>query len=718
MAKSQKPQKNSPRKSANPALEGKEKSLVIQEITIGQVNRGNQTIESWFSNVKAAENTLMPMRRMLYDTFLDVSIDLHLDSVMQKRIRAVKTMPFEWEGLDNDLIKENFASPWFAELLTRIQERVFWGTTLVEIQLSTWDGLIADVEMIPRQNVKPEVGIISKDGYSDDGFRYREGMFANYILEIGRKNDLGLLTKLAPYVLLKRQNLADFSRYNEMFGMPLRVYEYDPLKPGARTEAEKSAKAYGSAAYIVIPKGFASVQFQDSVKQSTAYAYDKLHEILNNEITIGVLGQLLTTGGEGGGSYELGKVHKAVEGAINLEDRLTAEYILNYPFRRNILVPHGYPMADIKGKFKTADEISKDKKLDLWIRLFQSGAPIAEEDFYKEFGIEPPGNRPVVVSQNSSPTPPPPDPGDDPDGPEPGPGSKPAPKPPKPAGGGGAKKPDLNAQLNDLYSRKCERDRTPMRVTLSYKSELDEVVDRIIQQITSGEIKPGDVDPQLYNLVSTELWRGVQKGYGVKMEAAEGAQVGMLKALRTNVYVFSGFKNYQFLRAATDLLVDENGIVKPFGKFRDAVLKLNNAYNVEYLRTEYNYAVASSQMAHKWQTFSENKGTLPYLKYETVGDARVRAAHAALDGIVKPVDDPFWDQYMPPNSWNCRCTVRQLAEGDVTVTQPDNLPQLNEMFRINSGKQAVVFPKNHPYYQVAAGDQGRADNNFGLPIPE
>jgi SPP1 gp7 family putative phage head morphogenesis protein len=707
MAKSKKA--TSPRKSAAPQTAGKEQSIVIQDITIAQLERGNQTVQSWYSAVKAAESTLFPMRKQLYDTYLDVSIDLHLSSVMDKRIRAVKTTPFEWIGLDNDVIIKNFRSPWFAELLKLIQERIFYGTTLAEIQLGQ-DGLIQDVELVPRQNVKPEIGIISKDGYSDDGFPYREGMYPHYILEIGRKRDLGMLSKLAPYVLLKRQNLSDFSRYNEMFGMPLRVYEYDPLKAGARAEAEKSAKQYGSAAYIIVPKGFASVQFQESVKQSTAYAYDKLHEILNNEITIGVLGQLLTTGGEGGGSYELGKVHAAVEAAINLEDRLTAEYIINYPFKNNILIPHGYPLQEFEGKFKTAEEISKEKKLDFWIRLFQSGAPIAEEDFYKEFGIEPPGDRPVVISNN---------PGGQAadDQPEADAGNKPKP-PAKPQGGAGAKKQSLSARINDLYARKCERDKSPMRTTLSYKSDLDGIIDRLIRQILNGEIKAGDVDAQLYDLIAAELWKGVQKGYGVKLEAAQGAEVGMLKALRTNVYVFSGFKNYQFLRQATDLLVDENGVAKSFAKFRDDILKLNSTYNVEYLRTEYNYAIASSQMAHKWQSFQEDKSAMPFLQYETVGDSRVRAAHAKLDGIVKPVDDPFWDTYMPPNAWNCRCTVRQLSVGEVSETNADDLPQLPEMFKLNSGKHAVVFPKNHPYYEVDPSHQKNADKNFGLQIPE
>jgi SPP1 gp7 family putative phage head morphogenesis protein len=717
MAKTKKPTQS--RKPAAAPANGKQsESIVINGITIAQLERGNQNVQSWISAVKAAESTLMPMRKPLYDTYTDVCIDPYLSSLMDKRIRAVKTTPFEWVGLENEAIIKNFKSPWFAELLRLIQERIFWGTTLAEVTLGI-DGLIGDVEVIPRQNVKPESGIISKDGYSDDGFRYREGIYPNYILEIGRKRDLGMLSKLAILVLLKRQNMADFSRYNEMFGMPLRVYEYDPLKPGARVEAEKSAKDYGSAAYVVLPKGYASVDFKDSVKQSTAYAYDKLDSILKDEITISVLGQLLTTAGADGGSYALGNVHKAVEAAINLEDRLTAEYIINYPFKNNILIPHGYPILDFEGKFKTSDEISKEKKLDLWIKLFESGAPIAEEDFYPEFGIEAPGSRPVVIS--TKPVGPVIDPNADPNAAPPDPNAPPPAPKAKPSGGKAkpAKKPsELSAQLGDLYTRKCERDKAKLRVTLSYKSDLDQIIDRLIQQLQSGEIKAGDVDPQLYDLVSEQLWGAAQKGYGTKLVNAEGSEIGMLKALRSNVYVFSGFKNYQFLRQASGLLVDDKGVARTFSKFRDEILKLNNAYNVEYLRAEYNYAIASAQMAGKWQTFQDTKQTLPLLQYTTVGDARVRAAHAKLDGIIKPVDDPFWDTYMPPNAWNCRCTVRQLAEGEITQTNADDLPQLPDMFRMNSGKQAIIFPKSHPYFDVAPEDQKNADKNFGLSIPD
>lgn len=694
------------------AIADTENGIVIQQITVAQLNRGNQDVQSWIQAVKSAESSRMPNRKALYNTYLDVSIDLHTRSAMDKRIRAVKTTQFEWPELTNDIIRENLRAPWFSELLGIIQSSIFYGTTLAEVALGE-DGLIGDVDMIPRQNVKPEKGIISLDGYSDDGIRYREGQYVNYILQIGKQHELGLLANIAPYVLMKRTNLADFSRYNEMFGMPLRVYEYDPLKPGSREEVEKQAATYGSAAYIVLPKGSGTVAFHDSVKQSTAYAYDKFHEIMNNEITIGILGQLLTTGGEGGGSYQLGMVHKAVEGAINLEDRLRAEYIINYPFKRNILIPHGYPLEGINGAFKTADEVSKEKKLDIWIKLYQSGAPIAEEDFYKEFGIEPPGSR-IVVARESSPTLPDPNNPDDEEEDE----------KPKPAGGK-AKKKSLSAvntyklvKLRAYYHTHHPAVKRRGAITLSYQDELKQIIESIISRLHTGELKPGDVDLDLYELTADQLYEAVERGYGATLQSNLGSEVEMLKALRENVYRFSGCKTYNFILDANKLLVTDDGKLKSFADFRKDILSLNKEYNVDHLRTEYNHAVATSQMAGKWQEFEEDKNTFPLLQYVTVGDSRVRASHASLDGIIRPVDDPFWDTYMPPNEWNCRCTVKRLPDGEISKVDHNKLPQLKGDFKTNWGKQRVVFPKDHPQFNVRPEDQANADKNFDLPLPE
>lgn len=645
-----------------PAGKAQSQSIVIQDITIGQLDRGNQTIQTWFNAVKLAESTLVPDRRPLYKTYLDVTIDGYLDSLMDKRIRGVKNLPFEWLGLDNDKVKENLQGPWFLDLLTLIQQRIFWGPTLAEFTLGA-DGMIDTTTLIPRQNVKPEKGVIMKDGYSDHGdsaIHYREGIYQNFILEIGKPKELGKLANVAAYVLMKRQNLADLSRYNEMFGMDLRVYEYEPSKPTARAEAERSAKEYGSAAYIVIPKGFADVKFIQSNKQSSSSAYQTLHEILKNEITISILGQSLTTGGEGGGSFELGKVHMAVQNEIALEDRLVAEYIINYQLKKNILIPHGYPLEGIKGTFKVPDTLPKEIKANMWIALAKAGLPIAKEDFYKEFGVPMPNDREVIEVPASAGSPPPADP--QPANPDDDNNN------PKPAGGAGAKKLSSgSAHLVQLRAAYNNAPRSRGAVTLNYKSELDAIINDIIERIRNGSLKAGDVDPALYDLVAARLYKAVEQGFKSTIEGGTDLEVASLKALRENVYRFSGFKTYHFVLEANSLLSDSSGNLKPFDAFKRDILALSKEYNIDHLRTEYNHAVATSRMAKKWHQFKKDQVSLHLLQFETVGDDRTRAAHKVYDGVIKPVDDPFWDKWMPPLDYNCRCTVRQLAEGDVTT---------------------------------------------------
>lgn len=56
-------------------------------------------------------------------------------------------------------------------------------------------------------------------------------------------------------------------------------------------------------------------------------------------------------------------------------------------------------------------------------------------------------------------------------------------------------------------------------------------------------------------------------------------------------------------------------------------------------------------------------------EYVTVGDDRVRPGHAALDGLRLPKDDPRWNEIMPPNGWNCRCSVIEVFnEEDIATT--------------------------------------------------
>ncbi|MBL6448565.1 DUF935 family protein [Fulvivirga sp. 29W222] len=373
----------------------KQQEIVINQINVGQLTRGNQTIDKWISNIKAAERTRNPYKKPLLDTYHDIDIDLHLDMVKSKRVRPVKTCPWEWMDMENDLIKQNFRAPWFFEFMESIMEFVFQGHEVIECIFK--DHLIYDTEIIPRQNIYGQEGIITKEMYGskESGWRYREEPNCYYMLEIGKPKDLGLYSKIAPYILLTRGNLSDFSRYNELFGMPLRLYEYDPHDPGSRDEVINQAESQGAAAYVVVPKG-TGFTMHETKGTGGSSTYKDLHTILRDEVTIGVLGQKLTSSSDGKGSYALGSVHQEVEKSVNLEDRMMVEYILNYQLKNNILIPHGYPLEGINGRFLVSEELPKEKKAEMWLKI-EERVPIAAEDFYNEFGVPHPDEAAVEL---------------------------------------------------------------------------------------------------------------------------------------------------------------------------------------------------------------------------------------------------------------------------------------------------------------------------------
>lgn len=174
----------------------------------------------------------------------------------------------------------------------------------------------------------------------------------------------------------------------------------------------------------------------------------------------------------------------------------------------------------------------------------------------------------------------------------------------------------------------------------------------------------------------------------------------MLTRLVRDVWHFSGAKNYQEMRDLTLLLKDDKGKLREFDDFKEAAKGVIDRYNEAWLKTEYNFAVSSSQSAARWVEFEKEASIIPNLKYQTVGDDHVRLAHQVLDGIIRPVNDSFWITHYPPNGWGCRCEAVQSLEGYGKVTPDQNIPVVDipKMFETNLAKTGLIYPKNHPYY--------------------
>lgn len=222
-------------------------------------------------------------------------------------------------------------------------------------------------------------------------------------------------------------------------------------------------------------------------------------------------------------------------------------------------------------------------------------------------------------------------------------------------------------------------------------------------------------DPEIADLIE-ETYNAIDQAVQTSIRTETPPE--LTSALENNAFVFSGFKTYHQLSEVGLSLTRRDGSVKPFNEFRKDVEAINSRYNGSYLYAEYNHAIHASQMAVKWNDFVKD-GDEYYLQYRTAGDDRVREAHARLDGTTLPPSDPFWNEFLPPNGWNCRCQTVQVLRDDYAVSDSQRAIEngrqctsepKQQMFRFNPGKEMKIFPPKHPYLPRGCGDCGKRIN--------
>ncbi|RMG51177.1 MAG: hypothetical protein D6717_13170 [Gammaproteobacteria bacterium] len=125
------------------------------------------------------------------------------------------------------------------------------------------------------------------------------------------------------------------------------------------------------------------------------------------------------------------------------------------------------------------------------------------------------------------------------------------------------------------------------------------------------------------------------------------------------------------LRAAVDRFIAEGRTIEEFRQeFDDIVARTGWAYNGgRNWRTRIIYETNLRQSYHAGREAQMADPTLrkarPYGLYRHGGSAEPRPDHLAWDGIVLPLDDPWWDTHTPQNGWGCTCKKFTLSARDV-----------------------------------------------------
>lgn len=233
------------------------------------------------------------------------------------------------------------------------------------------------------------------------------------------------------------------------------------------------------------------------------------------------------------------------------------------------------------------------------------------------------------------------------------------------------------------------------RIQLNKQLKIDDVVNNAINQLYNDRKIDDKTKQALMQSHYEPLKQAVNEGYNVKVEYGT-PNYEFLKALQTNTAVFAAFKNHSSIKEMTALLKDKDGNLRSREDFKKEALNVDANYRGSKLDSEYDTAVRSARMATMWQKFEKNKRLYPNLKYILTKAAKPDEKHLKYVGIIRPVDDSFWNAHYPPNRWRCQCSVEQTDDDATDI--PNNLPPVPKDFAFNSGKTQQVFDlKNCSY---------------------
>jgi phage gp29-like protein len=355
-------------------------------IRLTQPRRFGIDIADVIHAVSSFDNVDYSRRFKLYDLYLDVLMDTHLTSVIEKRMLAVLSSPIQFRrnGKVDETINEQIRSPWFRKSVRDIMWAQFWGYSLMQFYK---DGEWLNYDLVNRKHACPIKKIILRNQTDLHGTLWEE--FAD-LLFVGDPEDLGLLAKAAPWVIYKRNTTADWAQFSEIFGMPIRKYTYDSTDDGARQQAIADAEEQAGAAVYFLSDGTKLDLVESGSKTGTADLYEKLCERCNNEISKLILGNTLTTEASSTGTQALGAVHKKVEDRVAQSDRQYVLDVLNYEMT-DIFVGLGVNTVGGEFFFPDTKEVDMTAKMNILVQLKNTfSLPISDDYLYEELGIEKP----------------------------------------------------------------------------------------------------------------------------------------------------------------------------------------------------------------------------------------------------------------------------------------------------------------------------------------
>ncbi|MDH5525210.1 MAG: phage minor head protein [Desulfobulbaceae bacterium] len=186
---------------------------------------------------------------------------------------------------------------------------------------------------------------------------------------------------------------------------------------------------------------------------------------------------------------------------------------------------------------------------------------------------------------------------------------------------------------------------------------------------------PGPVPQDALNFIKNKGWKPAfsflevwREEHAFAFTVAKAMQMDVLESIRGEVEkaLAKGTTLAQFKKDLTPTLQrlgwwGRQEMEDPI----DGEVKTVQLGSPRRLKTIYQANMRQARAAGQWQRIERTRQAFPYLIYGLGPSERHRELHILWNGKVLPVDDPWWNEHMPPNGWGCKCRVRQVNNGEM-----------------------------------------------------
>jgi hypothetical protein len=299
-----------------------------------------------------AINVDNPNRTRLYNVYTDVEADPHLSGCVAQRKGFVMARSFKLskqDGSPDNDAQKLFNTTWFKELMDYCLDANFWGHSLIELGdvivdsngIMRFDG----VTLIPRKHVVPEKGRVLhfENEAWQSGIEYHQPPFSDYLIEAGRKDDLGLYLKAAEQTIPKKNTFAFWDQFSEMFGIPFRIAKTVSRDDTEMAKIEKMMDSMGAAGWGVFPEG-TEIEIKETAKGDVYNVFDKRIDRANSELSKLIILQTMTI--EDGSSLSQSQTHLQILQNLIEKDADRFRDIVNDQLLP-LMIKHGFPVQGL-----------------------------------------------------------------------------------------------------------------------------------------------------------------------------------------------------------------------------------------------------------------------------------------------------------------------------------------------------------------------------------